>query len=177
MKKKAALLVNSITGNTKKIADALALELEKMEYEIICRYNRDCLSEIIDADLYLIGFWVRKGSLNDQSMDTIDLYENKKMLAFGSLGNYPDGEYGDLVRSNVSAYINKKNYCSEVFLSQGAIPIQRTEKRRQLPPDAPHYLDDEGYQRHLESRNHPNEEDLKLACQWLHQQLKKDGSL
>ncbi|EFG87356.1 hypothetical protein CLCAR_2880 [Clostridium carboxidivorans P7] len=61
--------------------------------------------------------------------------------------------------------------CIDVFLSQGAVFPSSTEYRRKLPVDHPHHLDDDGYARHIESQNHPNETDIKNAINFLNSYL------
>ncbi len=171
MNKTIAMLVTSVTGNTNKLADAVERSLTQQGYTVIRKENAEGTRETIEADAYLIFFWCRKSTLNDMSMKMVDMYQNQKMLAIGTMGSYPTGEYGDLVRYNVDSYISQKNTCGGVYLSQGAIKPERTEKRRQLPPGSPHYLDDEGYKRHLESRKHPDQKDVtgcvKFVNEWL----------
>lgn len=167
----AALLVASVTGNTQKVADALQGELERQGWNVLHLVNRERFEKTVEADLYLVGFWCRKSSMDDSSRRLVNQYQGKPMLVFGTMGNYPTGDYADLVRGNVQELVNARNCCRGVFLCQGKIREERTEARRKLSPEEPHYLDDEGYRRHLESRRHPNEEDLQNAVGWLKERL------
>ena len=56
-------------------------------------------------------------------------------------------------------------------MSQGKIDIQRTEYRKKLPPENPHFLDEKGIRRHEESRNHPDEADIECARSFLEKRI------
>ncbi len=105
--------------------------------------------------------------MDDKSLKLLERFSGRKILAVGTMGSYPDSVYGKRVYKNVEALINAKNICQGIFLCQGKIETSRTEKRRALPKDDPHYLNDESYQRHLESRKHPNDIDLKAAADFV----------
>lgn len=173
MFKSIALYISSCTGNTLKIANVIQARLEKSDYELYI--HNSSKSNIIpkDADLIIIFFWCRKSSLDFNSKNIVDMCENKKILAFGTMGNYPNSDYGQKVKSNVFDYISKNNKCLGVFLCQGKIPPERTEKRMKLSPDHPHHLDEDGIKRHLDSRTHPDKRDLQNAAHFLEGVLEK----
>ncbi|MGN0363468.1 MAG: flavodoxin family protein [Bilifractor sp.] len=165
--KKIVMIVSSLTGNTKKIADAMEAEIGSAS---LTRFtDREVLQtgRLPEADLYIVCFWTRKSGMNDTSKKVVDLLTNQRIAAAGTMGNIPSSDYGQLVRKNVEDYISQKNQCVDVFLSQGKIPEARTEARRKLPKTAPHYLDEEGYKRHLESRKHPDADDLRRAADFI----------
>lgn len=166
--------VSTITGNTEKIAAGLREELRQMQYSVI-PYNDTNKEAIADAGIVILCFWCRRSSVDPKTQKIIDTLHGKKIIAFGTMGAYPDSKYGDHVKENVRTLIEADNKCLGVFLCQGKIPPERTERRRKLPPDSPHYLDDEGYQRHLESRKHPDERDIADAGAFLRQILKNNG--
>lgn len=101
MIKSIALYISSCTGNTLKISKVIQARLEKNDYELYI--HNSSKSNIIskNADLIIIFFWCRKSSLDFHSKNIVDKYQNKKILAFGTMGNYPDSIYGQKVKSNV----------------------------------------------------------------------------
>lgn len=169
MKKKVVLCISSCTGNTKKIMEALEEELRSKDYDIRI-WNKNGYNRI-DDELFIIGFWCRRSTLDFESQKTVDLLKGKNILAFGTMGSYPDSEYGKRVEENVCEYIGRENKCLGVYLSQGKVSLKRTEMRRKLPKDHPHYLDEEGVKRHLESQKHPNEDDIRKAVLFLRENL------
>lgn len=167
MKRKVVLCISSSTGNTRKIAEGLKEELKNENCEISVLNNKTD-DNIQDEDaLFIICFWCRRSTLDFASLKTVDLLKGKNILAFGTMGSYPDSSYGERVRQNVEEYISRENKCLGVYLSQGKVSLKSTERRRNLPRDNPHYLDDEGLKRHLDSQTHPDENDIKKAVLFL----------
>ncbi len=166
--------ISSLTGNTEKIANAVLEELQKTVDAVIKNedikvrifQNKELLNLSELDDYILLFFWCRKSTLDDYSKEVLKQCKNKKILAFGTMGGYPDGAYGQQVRENVKTIIEENNICEGVYLSQGRIPEKRTNYRRNLPKDHPHYLDEEGLKRHEESRKHPDDNDLKNAVEF-----------
>lgn len=171
MKRKVILCISSCTGNTRKIAEALEEELKQESYQVHI-WDKKSDDNISDEDaLFIVCFWCRRSTLDFESLKIVDLLKGKDILAFGTMGSYPDSDYGKRVEENAKEYINKRNRCLGVYLSQGKVSLKRTEKRRQLPKDHPHYLDEEGVKRHLESQKHPDENDIKNAILFLRKNL------
>ncbi len=160
--------ISSLTGNTQKIANAVLEELQNTLDDIVKNeeitvnvfQNKELLTLPELDDYILLFFWCRKSTLDDYSKEALKQCKNKKILAFGTMGSYPNDTYGMRVRENV------KIICEGVYLSQGRIPEARTNYRRNLPEEHPHYLDEEGLKRHEESRKHPDANDLKNAVKF-----------
>lgn len=160
--------VSSVTGNTRRVSDRLEEELLRLGYRKVSPGSPSSVKKSSSAGTVILCFWCRKAAPDPASLAVLTHLSGRKILAFGTMGYYPEGEYGDLVRANtVSAIEAAGSTCPGVFLCQGKIPEERTEKRRALPPTDRHYLDDAGYARHLESRSHPNEQDLQNAADFL----------
>ena len=183
-KEKIILWISSVTGNTKKVAFALLEVLLDHDFRpMVCGNDRHILDEaaqkygvvtsgktqdLICRDTTVVFcFWCRRGSMDDASIAFLDNLDNCEIFAFGTMGSYPDSEYGKLVYNNVADKLNERNKSSSLFLCRGQISESRTMKRRSLPVSHPHYLDDEGYLRHLSSHGHPDDADIKRACDCL----------
>ena len=167
MKIKISQSISSLSGNTEKVAKSVAINILDQGYNLTS-YNCSDIKDTINLDdTVIICFWCRKAMLDPKSKKLVDLCKGKNIIAIGTMGSYPDGEYGSLVHSNVMKYINQENKCLGVFLCQGKIPLKRTMLRRNLPIDHPHHLNDEGLKRHLESHNHPSVEDLSNASNFV----------
>ncbi len=154
---------SSVTGNTKKLANHF-YETFKEELSIY-----DCSEQLSMEDLsrenttIVLFFWCRKSSLDPKTLKLLKQLQGYKIVAMGTMGSYATGSYAEQVRNNVMEEINKNNTCLGVFLCRGEIPIERTLRRRRLPKDSRHYLDDVGYKRHISSHGHPDEDDLKKS--------------
>lgn len=169
-----SVTISSLTGNTQKIANVVLEELQNTLNDVVKNegikvkifQNKELLN-LPELDGYiLLFFWCRKSAVDDYSKEVLKQCKGKRILAFGTMGGYPDGIYGQQVRENVKTVIEENNICEGVYLSQGKIPEARTKYRRSLPIGHPHYLDEKGLKRHEESRKHPNTNDLKNAVEF-----------
>lgn len=169
-----SVTISSLTGNTQKIANAVLEELRNTldtvvkneDIKVRIFQNKELLN-LPELDEYvLLFFWCRKSTIDDYSKEVLKQCRNKKILAFGTMGSYPNDTYGMRVRKNVKTIIEENNICEGIYLSQGRIPEKKTKYRRNLPKDHPHYLDEEGLKRHEESRKHPDTNDLKNAVEF-----------
>ncbi|ANE22307.1 hypothetical protein AAY81_03195 [Denitrobacterium detoxificans] len=163
MAKNITMLVSSRTGNTRKIANAVKDELELHGYRV---HERD-KGEAVRTENVIICFWCFKSRFDPLNAKLLEDMAGKRILAFGTFGGYPESVYGNKVRANVTADVDKHNTCLGVFLSQGKVGTHNIEKRRALPHDDPHYLDDAGVARIMESQRHPNENDMQRAKEFL----------
>ncbi len=186
MKKKIGMFVSSLTGNTKKIADYLEGVLAREEYEIDRMDTRTFRYTVSETeltgvfgtyDVCILMFWCRKSGLDDASRMLAGAMEGQKVIAVGTMGHTTEDDYSERVRDNVFRDISRNNHCLGIYLSQGRINPERTEARRRLPKDAPHYLDEAGYLRHLESRTHPDERDLQGAGEYVLSALRRHSIL
>ena len=156
---KSLIVYSSRTGNTKKVAEAI--------HEIMPMGTELCPAEEApnpdDYDFIAIGYWVDRGTADEKAKEYIEKVKSKKVAIFGTLGAYPDSEHAFRSRENVKKLLNEKNEIIGDFLCQGKIDPKLTERLKKLPPDHPHWMTEERLKRHMESRNHPNEEDLDNA--------------
>ncbi|VEU81192.1 flavodoxin family protein [Haploplasma axanthum] len=157
---KIALIYSSLTGNTEKVAKAI---FDSLPGEKALFRNKKDNYNLDDFDIIIIGYWCRRTFMDPLSIDLVKKIKGKKVAAFGTAGMYPDSKYGELCRERVRNIIEEENEFIGDFLCQGKIPEERTNKRLNLPKDDPHYLDEEGLKRHIESRKHPNNEDFIAA--------------
>lgn len=186
--KQLILWVSSITGNTKSIAETLIIRLLELGYEPRIRTAKDTMTrELLEKyhlkpadDAYIsandktpviLCFWCRRGSMDDLSLDFLKNLQKRKILVYGTMGSYPESEYGQKVKISVKDLVGKENELVGLYLCRGKIDIRRSEKRRNLPKDHRHYLDDESWQRHLSSRSHPDEKDKKGAATFLEENV------
>ena len=77
---KICIYYDSITGNTKKIADAI---YETCKDEVLYCGKPQKLQE---ADLYFIGSWTDKGNCSSVIQNLLSSLKNKKIAYFGTCG-------------------------------------------------------------------------------------------
>ena len=159
--------VSSRTGNTRKVADAVMAELQRLGWNVRERER----GQAVDTQLVAMFFWCFKSTFDPLNAKLLESMKGKRILVFGTFGGYPDSPYGNKVRANITRAVNQHNECVGVFLSQGKVRLDNVEKRRNLPPEDPHHLDDAGLARVLESQRHPNDDDIRAAVAVLHERL------
>lgn len=168
---KLTVTISSVTGNTEKIARAVLRELDSMGVSVSVFKNRDMEEIPAGNGPLLMFFWCRRSGMDDLSLNVLEKCQGRTVLAIGTMGSYPDGAYGQRVYEKVNAQVKEQNFCAGVFLSQGKISEKRTEYRRNLPIGHPHRLDERGLARHLESRKHPDEQDIWKAVSYVKSNL------
>ncbi len=134
------IAVSSRTSNTQKIADAVCAQLD----ELRVGYRVREAGEPVEGQNVIICFWCFKSRFDVRNKNLLAELSGKKILVFGTFGGYPDSAYADKVRRNVIGDVSEHNECLGVLLSQGRVSMKNVEKRRQLPADGPHHLDDAG---------------------------------
>jgi len=164
---KIGIIYSSVTGNTEKIAIALKnriLDAELLKLEDI--HNLD------KFQILIIGYWVNKGTANVKIQKLLKSIVNKKIAVFGTSGQYPESSRAKKYLDRVKILVEENNVYLGGFICQGKIKEERTEKRMKILKGNSHYLDNDGYKRHLESRKHPNNVDIDGAILWIENIIK-----
>lgn len=157
----AAIVYSTITGNSKMLADAVYQNIEGCTEP---RNIKDVDDTFLNAyDTFIFCYWCRRGTADTTTIDLLEKISGKKIVMLGTLGAYPDSPHGEKLKERVGELVEKSNCLLGNFICQGKIDPARTEKRLKIPKGEPHYLDEEGYKRHLESRKHPDKNDLHNA--------------
>lgn len=160
------VLYSTLTGNALKLATAAVESVGGAISPI--NLQTVTTEDLADADVLIICYWCNRGATDSLTSSLLGRLQGKRIIMLGTLGAYPDSPHGQQVLQRVRDLVEAQNMLLENFLCQGKIDPARTERRLLIPPGQPHHLDAAGYQRHLESRQHPDEADLlraKLAVQ------------
>ncbi len=172
---KCAVVYSSETGNTYKLARGIYkgidcatrfINVEDVDY-----------NEIECYDTIVICYWNRQNTADPDSLAFLEAVKGKNIFAAGTLGAYPTGRSGVAMLENVRAAVrNSGNKLIGEFICQGRIDPVKTERRRQIEKGRPHYLDEEGLKRHIESRNHPDLRDIERAVASVKESLSDNAS-
>lgn len=159
--KKTVLIYSSLTGNTKKVGEAIfeILEGEKDIYSV----EEFDIKTLDRYDRVILGFWVDKGVADSRIRKLIGNIENKDVAFFGTLGAEPNSDHGKKVYNRVAELCNKKNRLIGGFLSLGKISEKLVEKMGKFPLKLIHPLTSERLARIENASNHPNDEDFDNA--------------
>lgn len=155
---KILVAYSSITGNTKKVAQAI---------NEVVKGNLVDIKENPDPNEYdsvILGYWADKGKADKLADKFIEKVSNKPCGVFATLGAYPDSEHAKKV-INYGIEALKENGCEVLssFICQGKIDPSLTKRFENLDPSHPHYMDDARRKRHEDAKTHPDKNDLIQA--------------
>ncbi len=160
--KKIAVIYKSHTGNTKLVADALAKAAG--DSLVYCGEPK----EGIDADLYLIGSWVDKGSCVSEISEFLSALKNRKLAFFATAGFGGSEEYYNKISDRMASVTDSSNEILGCFICQGKMPMAVRERYVKMITENP---EDKSLEVSLknfdEALKHPNEDDFENAKNWL----------
>lgn len=166
---KTIVIYSSKTGNTKKIAAAIAAVCPA---ETDCVAIKDAPSDLKDYDLAFIGYWVDKGTANAAARAYMEKVNAKNVAVFETLGAYPDSDHAKQSLENGQALI-KANVIGG-FISQGKVdPVLVEAMKKMFPAGHPHGDSPERRARIAEATKHPNEDDFIRAREFARAMLDK----
>lgn len=159
--KKTILIYSSLTGNTKRVGEAIfeIIEGEKDIYSV-----EEVNSKMIDKyDRVILGFWVDKGTADSRIRKLIGSIKNKELAFFGTLGAEPDSEHGKKAYNKVKLLCTKNNTLIGGFLCLGKVADKLVERMGKFPLNLIHPLTPERMARIENASTHPNEKDFENA--------------
>ncbi len=158
---KAAVVYSTLTGNTKKVAEAFCAGLG----------TGTELFDVKDApdmaayDLVVMGFWVDRGHPDQKSMDFMKKVTGKKVFSLFTLGAKPRTAHAFKCAYTSASYWGEG--CEQIgsWHCQGAIDPKLIEQMRRMPkvPGNPHAATPETEARWAAAASHPDAEDLEAA--------------
>ena len=87
------VVYNSLTGNTKMLADTI----------------KNVLPDNDNNDIVFVGFWTDKGNADSKTIEYLKLLRNKKIFLFGTCGFGGSVTYFDRILTNVKSNIDLSN--------------------------------------------------------------------
>ena len=147
------------TGNTRKVAEALA-----------ARLGPECeLYPVADApppdryDFIALGFGIYRSYPDCIMMDYMRTCRNKDIGLFMTLGAWPDSPQAAACFGRAEGLMPSCRVRVR-FACQGGYTPEYLEKMKNRPPTSPHAWTPERAARILEAMKHPDSDDLKNAC-------------
>lgn len=158
------VVFSSLTGNTKKIAQAVyeALPSSKDIYKVDDKFNLD------KYDLIAIGYWVNKGTCDDKLKEVINTIHNKNVILFGTLGARDVGDYYETVKKRIEDLVTEDNKLLGHFLCQGKITEKLTARYEAMlkkNPEDEHAK--EMFKNFETAKSHPNNEDIENVTKFI----------
>ena len=152
-----SIVFSSLTGNTKKLAEAIYEVLPKDK----CDHFGETGSQVPGSDLLYIGFWTDKGNADQKTLELLSKLKNKKIFLFGTAGFGVDEAYYRRILTNVKQSIDSSNTVIGEYMCQGKMPMAVRDHYVKLKeqPEYPANLDVliENFERAL---SHPDKDDL-----------------
>lgn len=156
---KTLIVYSSRTGNTKKVAEAI--------FSVLPAGTEIAPVESAPApdayDCVIVGFWVDRGTANEEMRDYLPKISGKKVGIFFTLGANPASPHAAKSCENAIALLGANCEVVAKFWCQGAIDPQLIEWMSHLGADHPHAPNPERIARWKESAKHPDESDIEAA--------------
>lgn len=159
---KILVAYSTLTGNTQKVAEAMAAALgEQAELKTAA----EALALTAAYEKIIVGFWVDKSTADKAAAELLAGLHGKKVALFCTMGAYPRPPYRDLCLENAAKLLPQDNeLLAENFACQGAIDPKLIEMFKKLPPEHPHHVTPESLARYAEAAKHPDGADLEQAA-------------
>lgn len=156
---KNLVVYSSLTGNTRKVAEAIA-EVFGEAADLFPVENAPLAD---NYDVIAVGFWVDRGTADAKAQAYLQTLHGKKVALFGTLGAYPDSDHAAKSMANAAALLADDNTLLGTFICQGKVNPRLIEKFKDLPAGHPHAMSPEREARHREAAKHPDATDLLNA--------------
>lgn len=158
---KSIVIYSSRTGNTKKVAEAIASTLPK---GTPCVAVKDVPADVNAYDLVFMGFWVDRGSANAEAKALMNKLTNAHIAVFATLGAYANSEHaGKALENGIKELPADANVVGK-FICQGAVDPKVIEMMyKMFPAGSVHGKSPERDALHAEAAKHPDAEDLANA--------------
>lgn len=155
---KTLIAYSSKTGNTKKVGEAVLKAFPNGEIRDISEVDH------LDYELIVVGTWIDKSTADTKALKFIETIKDKKTAFFYTLGAYPDSAHATDCTTNIKNLFEANN--NEIighFHCQGAIDPKLIGWMSSLPAEHPHSPNPDRIKRWEDAKNHPNEQDFKMA--------------
>lgn len=158
---RAIVLYSTLTGNTKRIAEAIT---ETLPQGTPCLSVSETPENINSYDCVFIGFWVDRGTADNAAQAVLKKLENKYVAIFATLGADPKSEHALQSLKNAEKFLPNDKEAAGLFICQGAIDPKLIERMfKQFPEGHPHGRSAESEARHAQAASHPDVEDIAAA--------------
>ena len=160
---KSIVVVSSLTGNTLKLASAVAYALNNNVEAVKVEEKPD----VSDYDLVAVGCWINRGTAAAEAQEFIKTIKGKKVAIFATLGAYPDSAHAKKSLENIAALFDSSNEVVGQYICQGSVSYKMVEMMTKMfPAGHPHAMTEERKARIQESYSHPDNQDLLKAREY-----------
>lgn len=155
MKKPWLVVYSSMTGNTKKVAEAIFAVLpEGSEIHPV-----ETAPDSANYEKIAVGYWAYRGTADKTAQPYMSGIKNAQVFVFATLGAYPDSEHAKKVLDNGQALLGENCEVLGRFICQGKLSPGIIERGMKRPVDHPHGPTPERLKRWQDASTHPDEND------------------
>ena len=155
---KILLTYSSKTGNTKKVAEAIA---ETLAVKAIPVEENPSPA---DYDLVVAGFWVDRGSADAKMKTYLGTLTRQKVAIFATLGAEADTEHAHNCLENGASLLGEGCEVVGQFICQGKVSDEMVGMMKKMfPAGHPHAMTPERLARIEKASTHPDAADLAAA--------------
>jgi hypothetical protein len=165
-----AYLSNS--GNTTALAERIP---EFLPGEAVHMTDLSQGEACANADVYLVGFGINRGTIPVKIMDALELAEGKTVLLFVTGGVEPTQEYQAAVERKILPFLPDDCDYRGLFLCAGQFPdavVQNLQEVLRRQPD--HAQARSLLEHHQKTLGHPNDSDVEHFRVFLETQLQDE---
>ncbi|MBY0584244.1 flavodoxin family protein [Murdochiella sp. Marseille-P8839] len=169
---KFVVAYRSLTGCTKKLAEAIYESIDEGEKELLDIKERP---DISDADIVALGYYVIQGGPDDLVKDWIKQVKGKRVFLFCTLAYFADSKHAfDSMQSAIDLVEEAGGEVLGNFIANGALApglIERFKKMARENPDNPHAYTEEKGIRYEIFKDHPSQKECDLAVERFHERV------
>lgn len=156
---KYAVIYDSETGNTRKIAEAIYDSVQSANMEII---NLAIETQIPQADIYFVGFPIHQKNCSMKIVDALEQIESGKVVLFATCGMQPTEKYKEKLEDALSIWLSDDVEYLGMYLCQGKTTPEQKEYFYSTNPQYRDKIAD----MLAEGEYHPDETDCKEAVRF-----------
>ena len=162
---KALVVYSSLTGNTKKVAQAVASVMPECTVVAV----EQAPASVEEYDLVAVGYWVDRGMPDARTRTWLEGVEHTRLVFFGTLGAWPDSDHAKecMARGeNMALNPPRGNTVLGSWLCQGKIDPKVLKVMASMAASA-HPMTPERRARIEEAAKHPDDEDCRRAQEFM----------
>ncbi|WP_418764846.1 flavodoxin family protein [Mailhella sp.] len=168
---KTLVVYSSRTGNTKKVALAVAEALPECELVAV----EEAPTDVKEYGLVAVGYWVDRGMPDGKTRDWLAGVKNARLAFFGTLGAWPDSEHAKecmVCGEKLALEPSRGNVTLGSWLCQGKVDPKLLEVMEKMAPGA-HPMTPERKARIEEAAKHPDDDDCRGAQEFIRRMLER----
>lgn len=166
---KTLVVYSSLTGNTKKVAEAIAEALPDCTILPVQEAPASLDASAEGYDLVAVGYWVDKGMPDARCKAWLEELKNARIAFFGTLGAYPDSDHARECKEKAAALAcgpERGNSVLGSWLCMGRIDPKILEVMAKMANNV-HPMTPERKARIEEAAKHPNDDDFRAAKEYI----------